>query len=125
VEEVLRRIAHAILDLHAQPKYLAFLRMVVAGSRQFPWIAAALAAVMDPQMERMERYIAQLTALGIVDCPNPTLAVHQLAGMLNELSLWPWLMGRKSLSIPAEQVVEQSVRMFLQHYRRPRSAKRR
>ena len=124
VEEVLRRIAQAILDLHKQPEYLGFLRMVAADSRQFPWIAEALAAVMDPQMERMERYIAQLTALGILDCPNPTLAVHQLAGMLNELSLWPWMMGRESLSIPDEQVVEESVRMFLHHYRRPRSKQR-
>ena len=50
VEEVLRRIAQAILDLHKQPEYLGFLRMVAADSRQFPWIAEALAAVTDPQM---------------------------------------------------------------------------
>ena len=124
VEEVLRRIAQAILDLHKQPEYLGFLRMVAADARQFPWIAEALAAVMDPQMERMERYLAHLTALGILDCRNPTLAVHQLAGMLNEVSLWPWMMGRESLPIPAEQVVEESVRMFLHHYRRPRSKQR-
>jgi TetR/AcrR family transcriptional regulator of autoinduction and epiphytic fitness len=48
VEEVLRQIARVILRLHKQPEYLGFLRMVVADSRQFPWIAKEFAAVMDP-----------------------------------------------------------------------------
>src|SRR3954471_15833232 len=41
VEHVLSLIAQAILDLHKQPEYLGFLRMVAADSRQFPWIAEA------------------------------------------------------------------------------------
>src|SRR4029077_17755119 len=39
VEHVLRLIARMILGLHKNPDYLGFLRMVVADSRQFPWIA--------------------------------------------------------------------------------------
>src|SRR5471030_526235 len=65
VEHVLRVIARAILKLHKSPDYLGFLRMVVADSRQFPWIAKALAAVMDPQTERLTRYLAQQTAVGV------------------------------------------------------------
>jgi TetR/AcrR family transcriptional regulator, regulator of autoinduction and epiphytic fitness len=95
--------------------------MVVADSRQFPWIAEAFATVMDPQTERLVRYLAHLTALGILDCRNPMLAAHQFMGMLNELSLWPWMMGRESLPIPAEDAVEETIRMFLQRYRRPQS----
>ena len=48
VEEVLRLVARMILELHRHPEYLGFLRMVVADSRQFPWIAEEFAAVMDP-----------------------------------------------------------------------------
>jgi AcrR family transcriptional regulator len=48
VEDVLRLIARAILDLHKQPEYLGFLRMVAADSRQFPWIAEAFAALSRP-----------------------------------------------------------------------------
>jgi TetR/AcrR family transcriptional regulator of autoinduction and epiphytic fitness len=95
--------------------------MVVADSRQFPWIAEAFATVMDPQTERLVRYLAHLTALGILDCRDPTLAAHQFMGMLNELSLWPWMMGREGLPVSAEAAVEETIRMFLQHYRRPRS----
>lgn len=115
--DVLRLIARMILELHQQPKYLGFLRMVVADSRQFPWIAEEFAAIMDPLTERLTRYLAHLTATGALDCANPLLAAHQLMGLLNELSLWPWMMGRESLPIPADEVVEETIAMFLQRYR--------
>jgi hypothetical protein len=120
VEEVLRLIARAILGLHKQPVYLGFLRMVVADARQFPWIAEEFAAVMDPLTERLARYLDHLTAMGILDCRNPTLSAHQFMGLLNEFSLWPWMMGRDSVPVPDEDVVEATVRMFLQSYGRPR-----
>jgi len=120
-EDVLRVIARMILELHKHPEYLGFLRMVVADSRQFPWIAEEFAAVMDPQTERLVRYLAHLTALDILDCRNPMLAAHQFMGMLNELSLWPWMMGREGLPVSAEDAVEETIRMFLQRYRRPQS----
>jgi AcrR family transcriptional regulator len=118
VEDVLRVIARMILELHKNAEYLGFLRMVVADSRQFPWIAQEFAVVMDPKNERLTRYLAYLTAMGVLDCRNPLLAAHQFMGMINDLSLWPWMTGRESLPVPAEDVVEGAVRMFLQHYRR-------
>lgn len=117
VEEVLRLVARMILELHTHPEYLGFLRMVAADSRQFPWIAEEFAAVMDPQTERLTRYLAHLTTMGILDCRNPLLAAHQFMGALNDFALWPWMMGRESLPVPAEDVVEETVRMFLQYYR--------
>jgi AcrR family transcriptional regulator len=122
IPAVLRRIAQAILDLHKQPEYLGFLRMVAADARQFPWIAEAFAGVLDPYTERLERYLAHLTSVGLLDCRNPTLAGHQFAGMLNEVSLWPWMLSRERLSVSDEELVDETVRMFLQHYGRPRSA---
>jgi TetR/AcrR family transcriptional regulator of autoinduction and epiphytic fitness len=121
VEDVLRLIAHAILALHAQQKYLGFFRMVVAESRQFPWIAEAFAAVMEPQIERLARYFSHLTAVGILACRNALLAAHQFAGILNEFFLWPWMMGRQGTPVPAEEVIEEAIRMFLQRYRCPQS----
>ena len=118
VEDVLRQVARMILALHKQPEYLGFLRMVVADSRQFPWIAKELAAVMDPQTDRLTRLLAHLTAMGVLSCPNPSLAAHQFMGMLNDVSLWPWMLGRDPLPIAAQDVVDETVRMFLQHYRR-------
>ena len=119
VEDVLRLIGRMILELHKQPEYCGFLRMVVANSRQFPWIAEEFAAVMEPQTERLVEYLAHQTAQGILDCRNPVLAAHQFMGMLNELSLWPWMIGRERIPFEAEDVVDETIRMFLQRYRRP------
>jgi TetR/AcrR family transcriptional regulator, regulator of autoinduction and epiphytic fitness len=120
VEDVLRLVARMILELHKHPKYLGFLRMVAADSREFPWIAEEFATVIDSQTERLVRYLAHMTAMGIVDCCNPVLAVHQFIGMLNELSLWPRVMGRKRLAVSIEDTVEETIRMFLLRYRRSR-----
>ena len=119
VEDVLRRIARVILDLHKNPEYLGFLRMVAADSRQFPWIAQEFAAVMDPQTDRFIRYLAHLTSIGVLNCSNPMLAAHQFMGVINEFSLWPWMMGRGSLPVPAEELIEETIQMFVVHYRRP------
>ncbi len=124
VEDVLRVVARVILELHKNPEYLGFLRMVVADSRQFPWIAEEFAAVMDPQTERLVRLLAHLTSMGVLNCRNPTLAAHQFMGALNDFSLWPWMLGRERLPVPDEEVVEETIRMFLQHYRGPKSKKR-
>ncbi|SCW35360.1 transcriptional regulator, TetR family [Rhizobium mongolense subsp. loessense] len=121
VEDVLRVIARAILEFHKKPEYCGFLRMVVADSRQFPWIAEEFAAVMEPRTERLVHYLAHLTALEILDCRNPMLAAHQFMGMLNEISLWPWMIGREGLPLAADEVVDETIRMFLQRYRRPQS----
>jgi TetR/AcrR family transcriptional regulator of autoinduction and epiphytic fitness len=93
--------------------------MVVADGRQFPWIAKEFAAVMDPQTERLTRYLAHLTDLGILDCPNPPLAAHQFMGILNEFSLWPWMIGGERALASDDEVIEEAVRMFLRRYRLP------
>src|SRR5579872_6815934 len=120
VEDVLRLVARVILDLHESPEYLGFLRMVVADSRQFPWIAEEFAAVMEPQTERLARYLAYQTGMGVLECRNPTLAAHQFMGMLNEFSLWPWMTGGGRVAVSAEDVVDESIRMFLRYYCRSR-----
>ncbi|MBY5408189.1 hypothetical protein HFO98_06820 [Rhizobium leguminosarum] len=97
-------VARRILELHKQPEYCGFRRMVVADSRQFPWIAKEFAAVIELQTERLVQYLAHRTSLGILDCRNPLLAAHQFMGMLNEPSLWPWMIGREGLPLAAEDV---------------------
>jgi AcrR family transcriptional regulator len=118
MEYVLRLIAKAIVQLHQRPGYLGFFRMVVADSRQFPWIAEAFASVMDPLADRFARYLAHLTAMGKLECRNPLLAAHQFMGMLNEFTLWPWMLGHEKLAFEPEDIIEETVDMFLRRYRR-------
>ncbi len=119
VEEVLRLVARMILELHKNPEYFGFLRMVVSDSRQFPWIAGEFAAVMDPLNERLAQYLAHLTRMGVLNCRDPLLAAHVFMGVLNEFSLWPLLIGRESLPVPSEDVVEETMRIFMGRYRVP------
>jgi AcrR family transcriptional regulator len=116
-ETVLRLVARTILELHKNPGYIGFLRMVMADSRQFPWIAEEFAAVMDPQTERLARLLSHLTSMGVLNCRNPKLATHQFMGALNDLSLWPMMLGRERTPTPDDELVEETVRMFLTHYR--------
>ncbi|MFO1055778.1 MAG: TetR/AcrR family transcriptional regulator [Dongiaceae bacterium] len=117
VEDVLRLVARGIVKLHRRPEYLGFFRMVVADSRQFPWIADAFASFMEPQTERFARYLAHLGATGILDCRNPALAAHQFTGMLNQFVLWPWMLGRGIPAAGIEEVIEETIRTFLLRYR--------
>ena len=119
VEDVLRLVARMILELHKNREYIGFLRMVVADSRKSPWIAGEFATVMDPLNERLAKYLAHLTRMGVLSCPNPLLAAHVYMGMLNEFSLWPLLIGRESLPIPSEDIVEETIGIFMRHYRVP------
>ena len=118
-EHVLRLAAQMILQLHRNPDYLGFLRMVVADSRQFPWIAGEFAAVMDPLNERLAQYLAHLTRMGVLNCRDQLLSSHVFMGVLNEFSLWPLLIGRESLPVPSEDVVEETMRIFMGRYRVP------
>ena len=65
--------------------------------------------------------LPDLTADGILNCRNPLIAAHQFMGLLNEFSLWPWMMGREGVPVPDEDVVEEAIQMVLRHYRRPLS----
>ena len=84
-------------------------------------IAESCAAVMDLRTDRLARYLAHLTAMGILKCRHPVHAAHQFMGALNELTLWPRMMGRESLPIPDDALIDEAVCMFLPHYRGSRS----
>jgi len=43
--------------------------MTIADARQFPWIATAFDAVLNPYLERFTRYLSHLASLGVLDCP--------------------------------------------------------
>jgi AcrR family transcriptional regulator len=116
-EQVLHLVARAVVAFQALPAYVGLVRMVMADARQFPWIADEFDRVLKPYMERFERYLSYLTALGILDCPNPSLAAHQFTGLLSEPLSWPQVMGQDGAAASADEVIEETVRMFLLRYR--------
>jgi len=117
VEEVLRLVARAVLAFQAPEDFVGLLRMTVADSRQFPWIAAALDSVLKPYLDRFVRYFSHLSALGVLNCPDPLLAARQFLGLLNGPTLWPRIFSPDSESSSLDTVVDETVRMFLLRYR--------
>jgi AcrR family transcriptional regulator len=124
VEDVLRLIAQALVTLHKRPEYLGFFRIAMSDSGQFPWIGEAFAAVIEPGLERLARYLAHLTKLKILNCPNPMLAARQFTGIVNEFFLWPMMMGHAE-TISIDEVIDETIGMFLGYYRVPTKATRR
>lgn len=120
VENVLRRIATAILTFQAAPEFAGIIRMAIADAPRFPWIAGELEKVLKPYRDRFARYFSHLTSLGVLNCSNALLAAYQFLGLLNEPVLWPTVLGQESASVPLDRVIDEAVRMFLLTYRTPR-----
>ena len=120
VEDVLLQVSRALARVLCHPDYIALVRMVVAESRQFPWISDEYAQVgARSRIERLAGYLARLTVAGVLDCRNPDLAARQFLGLLNEPLLWPQVMGEGRIAgIDENEVIAEAVRMFLLRYRR-------
>jgi len=117
VEDVLRLIARGVLAFQAPAEFVGLLRMTVADSRQFPWIATAFDSVLSPYLERFTRYLSHMTSLGVLNCPDPLLAAQQFLGLLNGPTLWPRIFSPDNVFSSLDTVVEQAVEMFLLRYR--------
>ena len=119
VEDVLRLVARMILELHKNPEYLGFFRMVVADSRQFPWIAEEFAAVMDPQTERLRALSRPFDRAGRPGLPQPDARgapVHGDAQRVLPVALddGPRRPARRRPRMSSKG----PIRMFLKHYGR-------
>ena len=123
VENVLRLIAKGVLAFQAPAEFIGLLRMTIADTRQFPWIATAFDAVLNPYLERFTRYLSHLASLGVLDCPDPLLAAQQFLGLLNGATLWPKIFNRDSLLLSPDIVIDETVQMFLLRYRPSPSGK--
>jgi hypothetical protein len=59
-----------------------------------------------------------LQAHGLIDCRSTELAAHQFFGLLQEVTLWPQVMGVGEFVTgpPAAVVIDESVATFMARY---------
>jgi AcrR family transcriptional regulator len=118
-DAVLRRFAEAILRFVDETDQVGFIRLVIAESRRLPWIAEEFyRAGKEPLMKALVGQLDELQANGLIDCRSTELAAHQFFGLLQEVTLWPQVMGVGELVAdpPAAVVIDESVATFMARY---------
>lgn len=78
-EQVLRRVITRLIDVVAQPDFVAVLRLIIAEAPRFPDIAAAALKNSDFALGPLVDYLARLQSDGVIVLDDPHMAASQLA----------------------------------------------
>ena len=120
--DMLRGFATSLLRFVSETDQIAFTRLVIAESRRLPWLAQEFyEAGKSPLLVAFSNCLAEMTSMGVLQCPDPTLAAHQFFGLLQEFIIWPQVMaiGPAASAMPPHQViVDEAVTMFVRRYGR-------
>lgn len=122
-EAVLRRFAEAILEFVGENEQVGFIRLVVAESRRLPWIAEEFyRSGKEPLLQALVVQLERLAADGLIECRSTELAAHQFFGLLQEVALWPHVMGFGELVSnppPRDVLIAETVATFMARYAPP------
>jgi len=118
--ECLRNFARALLRFVAETDQVAFSRLVIAESRQRPWIADEFYRCgKEPILKSFAAALAAMARREMIRCAHPELAAHQFMGLVQECVIWPQVMaiGEGLADLPANDVViDEAIAMFLSRY---------
>ncbi len=118
--EVLRDFARALLRFVEETDQVAFTRLVIAESRQRPWIADEFYHCgKEPILNTFAAALAAMAKKRMIRCAHPELAAHQFMGLVQEFVIWPRVMaiGKGLAELPANDVViDEAIAMFLSRY---------
>ncbi len=117
---VLTELGTAVVRFIRHTEQVAFTRLVIAESRQLPWIAQEFYRLgKQPLIAAFSRCLGDLSQAGCSRCPTRRVAAHQFLGMIQEFVVWPDVMGvvpdgaRPSAGV----VIDEAVTTFLCRYR--------
>jgi TetR/AcrR family transcriptional regulator, regulator of autoinduction and epiphytic fitness len=118
--ECLRNFARALLRFVEETDQVSFTRLVIAESRQRPWIADEFYRCgKEPVLKGFAAALAVMAAKGMIACAHPELAARQFMGLVQEFVIWPRVMaiGKGLADLPANDiVVDEAIAMFLSRY---------
>lgn len=118
-EQALQCIGRKVAKFWAPPMAIAFLRMVIGESSRFPEIMDSFYELKARPVTAVADYIRELGKRGVLQLPDPELAVQHFISLISENVIWKRVMGNES-PVPEEQLnyfIEQAVAVFLSHYR--------
>ncbi len=116
----LRSFARALLRFVEETDQVAFTRLVIAESRQRPWIADEFYRCgKEPIVKGFAAALAAMARQRMILCAQPELAAHQFMGLVQEFVIWPRVMaiGKGLADLPDNDlVIEEAIAMFLSRY---------
>ena len=117
---VLQQFGEAIVRFVAETEQIAFTRLVIAESRERPWIAEDFFRLgKQPLLNGLVVCIERLRDAGHLDCPQPLIAANQFFGMIQEMVIWPYVMaiGPSLNDLPSSsEVIDEAVRTFVSRF---------
>ena len=123
VVRVLTKLGHNLLDMLRQPENLAFVRIVIGASAQFPEIGRAFyEAGPAVGIARLANYLRRLTSKGVLDVEEPERAARQYMDLCKSGIYSRMLFGYASEPPSREQMtrnVESALTVFLKAYGAP------
>ena len=120
VSSTKRSSARAKLRFVEETDQVAFTRLVIAESRQRPWIADEFYRCgKEPIVKGFAAALAAMARQRMILCAQPELAAHQFMGLVQEFVIWPRVMaiGKGLADLPDNDlVIEEAIAMFLSRY---------
>ena len=118
-EEGLTQIGTSIANFWVPEESIAFLRMMIAESNQFPELVQTFTnAGRDPARRAIASYLQELTGTGQLHVSDPVYATSQFVDLIIGPITWFRILGAPE--VPTEerrrQIVSETVRMFLARY---------
>lgn len=118
-KQALTRFAKAHTALLGRDELVQLFRAVIAETPRFPELGQELyRRAKDPFRSRLNAYLQDLTAKGILRVENREIATGQFLDMINGALFWPRLVtaDRKRSAEECETIIEEAVKTFLARY---------
>lgn len=119
-EAYLRNVADRLMMFAEEFNQVAFIRLIIAESRQMVWIAEEFYRVgKKPMLEGLCRGLSQLQERGLIRCPNIEIAALQYLGIIQEGLIWPKVMAIGAAlnhAPPHTLIVDEAIATFMARY---------
>ena len=118
LQQQLRQIGQHEVELLVSKDFACLARVTLPAALTCPKFAAEMFADVYGRQQRIVRWIEAATEDRRLQVPCPARAARQFIVLLNGFAFWPHVFGGQPVPSPAqcEQIVEETVQLFLDHY---------
>lgn len=119
-QQALTAFANISLDVMSSEGGLALFRLVIGGIQSFPELGTIFyERAMGVMIARLETYLTEAHAEGVLAVPDPRLSAFQFLGLYKEALFWPRLVvgSRPPLKASRKKIIARAVEIFIAGHR--------